>query len=163
MKPPKGFENVVTGVTAILPGDLERRPVTDPVTDAEIRHAAQYQPGSVTPGAEIAPDPSIPASLPPGAVAEHKFAAGRNWAFDFAWPDKLVALEIEGGIYGRGKKCPMCGRRAVAGHTSIERLLKDMEKYNAASILGWRLIRATPGQLSDGTAAAAVARAIRNS
>jgi hypothetical protein len=158
----KNYPGLISGVAAKLPGDLERHPVTNPVTDAEIRHAAQYRPGSVAPGAEVVPDQSIPASLPPGAVAEHKFAAGRKWAFDYAWPSKLVALEIEGGIYGRGKKCPMCGRRAVAGHTSIERLLKDMEKYNAASILGWRLIRATPGQLSDGTAAAAVAQALRN-
>jgi Holliday junction resolvase RusA-like endonuclease len=50
-KPPKGFENLVSGVTSILPGDLKRRPVTDPVTEAEIRHAAQYQPGSVAAGA----------------------------------------------------------------------------------------------------------------
>jgi hypothetical protein len=46
----KNYPGLISGVTSRLPGDLERHSVTD----AEIRHAAQFQPGSVTPGAVLA-------------------------------------------------------------------------------------------------------------
>jgi tRNA(Met) C34 N-acetyltransferase TmcA len=97
--------------------------------------------------------------LPP-AEREHRFAKPRRWAFDWAWPEAMVALEIEGGLYGRGRKCALCGRRLVAGHTSIERLRTDMEKYNAASLLGWRVLRVTPEQAAAGVAVALVKRAL---
>jgi len=151
----RGFENLVTGVTAKLPGDY------GPLTDAEIKHAAQFRPGSVEVTAAVEIGEPLPGGLPPGAVPEYQFDGTRKWRFDWAWPAQRVALEIEGGIYGRGKKCPACGRRAVAGHTSIQRLKTDMEKYNAAVILGWRLIRVTPDQFNDGSAAALVAILLR--
>jgi very-short-patch-repair endonuclease len=68
-------------------------------------------------------------------VEELKFAKeamNRLWRFDYAWPDSKIALEIEGGVWIRGR------------HTSPKGFIKDMEKYNAASILGWRIIRAQP-------------------
>jgi len=85
----------------------------------------------------------------PKPVKEFQFAHGRRWKFDYCWPGRLLALEIEGGIYGRtGKKCMVCGRAAVGAHTSIERLLTDMEKYNAAAAGGYRVVRATPGMVN---------------
>jgi very-short-patch-repair endonuclease len=83
---------------------------------------------------------------------EWLFAAGRKFAFDWAWPEHKIALEIEGGIYGRGKACPMCGRKAVGAHTSIERLKSDMEKYNLAAVLGWSVLRVRPEQIDSGEA-----------
>lgn len=94
-------------------------------------------------------------------VREHRFAPPRRWAFDLAWPEWKVALEQEGGLFGRGRKCPLCGRRPVAGHTSVERLLGDLEKYDEAAILGWCLVRVTPSQMADGEAVALVERALR--
>ena len=142
----RGFENLVTNVTAKLPGDYG--PKTEPLDPVEV--AEPVETGEPLPG-----------GLPPGAVPEYQFDGTRKWRFDWAWPAQWVALEIEGGIYGHGKKCPACGRRAVAGHTSIQRLKTDMEKYNAAVILGWRLIRVTPDQFNDGSAAALVAILLR--
>jgi hypothetical protein len=97
----------------------------------------------------------------PEPIREFKFYAPvRDWAFDWAWPAAKVALEIEGGVYGRGAKCRTCGRRKVGAHTSVERLLSDIEKYNLAALLGWKVIRATPDQVKDGTAEGWLARAL---
>jgi len=74
----------------------------------------------------------------PVPVLEHRFHPTRKWRFDYAWPDHHVALEVEGAIWRRGR------------HTRGSGFVKDMEKYNAAAILGWRVIRCTPDSLNTG-------------
>lgn len=81
---------------------------------------------------------------------EWQFARPRRWRFDLAFVAQKVALELEGGLFGRGRPCALCGRRRVAGHSSVERTKTDMDKYNQASILGWRVLRATPEQVESG-------------
>lgn len=61
----------------------------------------------------------------------------RDWRFDFAWPDAMVAVEVEGGTWTRGRHVRGGGFRG------------DCEKYNAACVLGWRVLRFTAGMLSD--------------
>jgi very-short-patch-repair endonuclease len=68
-------------------------------------------------------------------VQEFKFHQTRKWRFDFAWPDKKIALEVEGGVFTNGR------------HTRASGFLKDMEKYNNAALLGWRIIRTTPQKI----------------
>lgn len=71
--------------------------------------------------------------------AEHRFAPPRRWRFDYAWPESKVALEVEGGAFSGGR------------HTRGAGFLKDMEKYNAATLAGWKVLRVTPSTLlSDG-------------
>jgi len=72
--------------------------------------------------------------LPP-AVTEHVFHPTRRWRFDFAWIDEKVVLEVEGGIWIGG------------GHSRGSGVSKDMEKYNAATLLGWRIIRCQPKEI----------------
>jgi len=71
---------------------------------------------------------------------EHAFAAEckppRKWRFDFACVTRKVALEVEGGIF----------MRSGGGHRSVTGSLRDIEKYNAATALGWRIIRCQPGR-----------------
>ncbi len=93
--------------------------------------------------------------LPP-AEREYRFARPRRWASDYAWPEAKLLVEIEGGLYGRGKPCPMCRRRGVGAHSSIQRLKSDLEKYNAAAILGYRLLRFMPEQVTSGEAVAII-------
>ena len=76
----------------------------------------------------------------PEAVPEFRFHPTRPWRFDYAWPSEKVALEVEGGAWTKGR------------HTRGKGFLADMEKYNAATILGWRLLRSTPKQLKSGQA-----------
>lgn len=71
----------------------------------------------------------------PLPVTEHKFHPVRKWRFDYAWPEQKIALEVEGGIYSGGR------------HTSAAGFLRDMEKYNAAACMGWRVLRITPKSL----------------
>lgn len=73
----------------------------------------------------------------PRPVAEFRFAPPRRWRFDYAWPADRVALEVEGGVWTQGR------------HTRGSGFVKDMEKYNAAAALGWRVLRTTPTQLCD--------------
>ena len=77
----------------------------------------------------------------PGAVAEFRFHPSRRWRFDFAWPDKKLAVEIEGGTWSGGR------------HTSGKGYRADCEKYSNAAIMGWAVIRVTTDMLRDGTAA----------
>ncbi len=74
----------------------------------------------------------------PAAEAEHRFHPTRKWRFDFAWPEQRVALEMEGGVWTKGR------------HTRPKGFLKDMQKYNAAAVLGWRVVRVTPKGLFAG-------------
>jgi len=73
---------------------------------------------------------------------EHKFHPSRDWRFDLCWPEKKIALEVHGGIFTGGR------------HNTPAGFLKDMEKENAAAILGWRILKTTPRHLTSfGTAA----------
>lgn len=73
-------------------------------------------------------------------VAEYKFDSVRKWRFDYAWIKEKLALEVEGGVWmsAKGKK---------SRHFTGKGALADMEKYNHAASLGWRIIRVTPQQL----------------
>lgn len=72
-------------------------------------------------------------------IEEFKFHPTRKWRIDICWPDHKLALEIEGGTYMN-----------KGGHRgSISGYVKDMEKYNALSILGFSLLRFTPQQMES--------------
>lgn len=64
-------------------------------------------------------------------VKEHKFHPERKWRFDFAVPGKMIAIEYEGL------------NSEKSGHTTLSGYTKDTEKYNAATALGWKVIRFT--------------------
>ncbi len=72
----------------------------------------------------------------PMPVDELRFAPPRKFRFDYAWPEYKLALEVEGGVYIQGR------------HTRGSGFVKDKEKYNIATKLGWRLLRCTPQQLN---------------
>ena len=68
-------------------------------------------------------------------VKEFKFHTERRWRFDYAIPQYKIALEVEGGVWTQGR------------HTRPQGFLGDMEKYNNAALLGWRVFRTTPNEL----------------
>ena len=63
----------------------------------------------------------------PAYEQEYRFHPGRQWRFDFAWPEHQVAVEIDGGQWS-----PHGGRHSRDS---------DREKLNAAAVLGWRVLR----------------------
>ena len=68
-------------------------------------------------------------------VKEYKFHPTRRWWFDYAIPEHKIALEVEGGVWTGGR------------HTSPKGFLNDIEKYNTATLMGWRVFRTTPDEL----------------
>lgn len=84
-------------------------------------------------------------------VLEYRFAPPRRWRFDAALPQYMIGIEQEGGLWVRGR------------HNRAQGYIADMAKYNAAVLLGWRVLRFTPLQICDGTAAAMVQTAITGS
>lgn len=73
----------------------------------------------------------------PAPVTEHRFASPRRWRFDFAWPEQMVAVELEGGVWTGGR------------HTRGAGFEADCEKYNEAFALGWRVFRLTGKMLEQ--------------
>jgi very-short-patch-repair endonuclease len=84
----------------------------------------------------------------PEPVLEHRFHPVRRWRFDFAWPDRKVALEVEGGVWISGR------------HTRAAGYINDTEKYNEAVLLGWRVIRVTAPHIDNGQALEWVGKAL---
>ena len=76
----------------------------------------------------------------PKPVREHRFHASRRWRFDFAWPERLIAVEVEGLTHGGGR------------HQRIGGYQKDLEKYNAATLDGWRVFRFSQNDVKRGVA-----------
>ena len=68
-------------------------------------------------------------------VKEFKFHPVRKWRFDYAVPEHKIDLEVEGGVWTGGR------------HTSPKGFLGDIEKYNTATLMGWRVFRTTPDDL----------------
>lgn len=71
---------------------------------------------------------------------EYRFHPVRRWRMDYAWPDYLLAVEIQGGTWQGGRHARGAGYE------------QDSEKANTALSMGWRLLRYTPGLLKDGPA-----------
>jgi len=68
-------------------------------------------------------------------TAEHKFHATRKWRFDFAHLESKIAIELEGLTHKGGR------------HQSVKGYTADVEKYNAAALLGWTVMRLTKSQI----------------
>ena len=85
----------------------------------------------------------------PAPEREYLFHPKRKWRFDFAWPDLLIAVEVEGGIW--------VGGRHVRGKGYED----DCMKYNEAQIAGWMVLRFTPGMLKRGNGGDVIEKAIR--
>ena len=67
----------------------------------------------------------------PKLQQEVRFHPTRKWQFDFALPALKVAIEVEGGVFSGGR------------HTRGAGYIKDCEKYNAATLMGWSVLRFT--------------------
>lgn len=80
---------------------------------------------------------------------EFKFHPTRKWRFDFCWPDLKLALEVDGGTWGKSR------------HTTGAGFEKDCEKKNEAIILGWRVMTVTSSMINDGRALEFIERAIK--
>ncbi|WP_201746353.1 hypothetical protein [Veronia nyctiphanis] len=74
----------------------------------------------------------------PEPEREYRFHPTRRWRFDFAWPDRLMAVEVEGGGWNGGR------------HTRGKGFASDMVKYSEAMRLGWTVYRCDGGLIQSG-------------
>lgn len=65
----------------------------------------------------------------PTPTREVTFAYPRRWRFDFGWQEHKVAVEIDGGIWIKGR------------HSRGKGIIADCEKAEAAHRFGWRVYR----------------------
>lgn len=70
----------------------------------------------------------------PGIRRRFKAAGLHDWRFDFAWPDYLVAVEVDGNAWG-----------VKGGGAHMQD--KDLSKLNFAIVSGWVVFRFSPGML----------------
>lgn len=76
------------------------------------------------------------------------FHETRKWRFDYCWRPDLIAIEQEGAIWISGR------------HTRGTGFEADCVKYAEANLLGWTVFRASPKQMTDGTAIGWLKRAL---
>lgn len=84
------------------------------------------------------------------------FAPPRKWRADFVtngtllddWTVAPLLIEVDGGSFVAGR------------HTSGTGFEKDAEKLNAATLLGYRILRFTPHMIDDGRALATIEKAL---
>lgn len=88
------------------------------------------------------------AKLTDGMEQEYIFHPEVNWRFDFCWPERLVALEVQGGVFTGGR------------HARPSGMIEDMRKFSEAAILGWRLILVSALEIRNGDALDRVKRAL---
>lgn len=93
------------------------------------------------------PEQVVQRGLPPPTL-EHCFHESRKWRFDLAWPERKLAVEVEGGTFVAGR------HNRGAGYE------KDCEKYNEAVLAGWTVLRVTTKMVRNGQALALVGRGL---
>jgi very-short-patch-repair endonuclease len=85
----------------------------------------------------------------PQPQVEFRFWPKRRFRFDFAYPDLLIAIEVEGGQWIQGR------------HQRPMGFENDMIKYNEAAIRGWLVLRFTGRMIKSGEAITAIERAFK--
>lgn len=76
----------------------------------------------------------------PVPVLEHQGIPGRKFRFDLCWPDRRLALEIDGAVWVNGR------------HSRGSGVQTDCEKFSLAAAHGWRVMRVTPDMVRSGKA-----------
>ena len=79
---------------------------------------------------------------------EHVFHKVRKWRFDFAYPDSKIGIECEGGLWSGGR------------HNRALGMMADMEKYNAAALEGWMVLRFAKEHVDSGYALETILRCL---
>ena len=81
-------------------------------------------------------------------VRQYRAIKGRKFAFDFAFPDKRLLVEINGGTY------------TVGAHSTGKGIARDYEKNNLAQLAGWRCLAFDGKAVRSGEAVEVVRKAL---
>lgn len=86
-----------------------------------------------------------------GCQREYPYVPGRRFRADFAWPADRLLVEVQGGVWS-----PKSGHSGGAG------IVKDIERGNAATLAGWRVLRFAPQHIRSGDAVRTIAQALQH-
>ena len=81
-------------------------------------------------------------------VREYPFASPRKWRADFAFVPQMLLVEVEGGTRHGGR------------HNRHEGFTADCQKYNAATLRGYRVLRFTTGMVESSEAVDTIRKAL---
>jgi very-short-patch-repair endonuclease len=73
----------------------------------------------------------------PDLEREYRFSPARRWRADYCHLPTRTLIELEGGIFSGGR------------HTRAAGFAGDCDKYNAAAMLGYTVLRLATGQVDD--------------
>jgi len=118
-------EGLITNRAAKLPTDWRKQPKTQRPSGR-----SQLEEGFMRLWLSLFPDLPVP-------KRDFRFHKTRKWALDFAFCESKLAVEIEGGVWSRGR------------HTRGKGYIADCEKYREAVKLGWRVLRYTGEDLKQ--------------
>lgn len=76
----------------------------------------------------------------PAPEREVRLVPGRKFRCDLVWRDACLVVEVEGGVFTRGR------------HTRGSGFVRDAEKYNALALAGFTVLRVAPPQIRSGQA-----------
>lgn len=77
----------------------------------------------------------------PTPARQHRFMAPeREFRFDFSWPERMLAVEVDGGTHVNG------------AHNRGHHYESDCVKFAEAAWRGWRVLRVTSKMVEDGRA-----------
>ena len=84
----------------------------------------------------------------PEPVREYPAIKGRKFRFDFAWLERKLLVEVNGGTYTKG------------AHSTGAGIARDYEKANLAQLAGWRVLSFDGKAVKDGTAVEVIRQAL---
>lgn len=76
----------------------------------------------------------------PAPERDTRWHPTRRWRADFLWRDRMLMVEVEGGAWVGGRHVSGAGFEA------------DIDKYNAAVLMGFRVVRVSGRMVKDGRA-----------
>lgn len=80
----------------------------------------------------------------PAPVREYRHIPGRKYRLDFAWPDRLIAVEVQGMV-----------------HRIKERFEADIEKRAESLLAGWTVLEVSGASIRDGRAIGWIEKLLR--
>ena len=84
----------------------------------------------------------------PEPIREYQAIKGRKFRFDFAWIERKLLVEINGGTY------------TVGAHSTGKGIARDYEKSNLAQLQGWRCLAFDGKAVRSGEAVEVVRKAL---
>lgn len=92
----------------------------------------------------------IKAELGLDCEKEYRFHPVRRWRADYVIKEHKIMIEVEGAVWTQGR------------HTRGSGFIKDIEKYNTATSMGWSILRTQPKDLMSSELLELIKETIKN-